>query len=244
LSGNLTLQASPDAAALPKQDGQAEQPAQSKREPFGVYKRQQARISRRRLYPVTAFYTGYSILLFAFVFRSSHPWIGVSCFLLGIALWTLIEYLSHRYILHGRFPPANDPIRKFFHRRLDPLHWEHHERPFDGLHINGVLSDLMPLFAVCAPISFLAPVYTLPILMAGTIQGYVIEEWVHHCVHYYHFHNPVFRYIQRYHLYHHSPKGEREGYGISSPIWDFVFDTTYPQKIREALSFRRWRGAR
>ena len=43
---------------------------------------------------------------------------------------------------------------RYLHDRLDPLHWEHHERPCDGLHISGQLTDLVPIFVVAAPASY------------------------------------------------------------------------------------------
>ena len=42
--------------------------------------------------------------------------------------------------------------------------------------------------------------------VAGILQAYVVEEWVHHSVHFYQFENLYFRYIKRHHLYHHSPR--------------------------------------
>jgi hypothetical protein len=63
----------------------------------------------------------------------------------------------------------------------------------DGDHISGRLKDLMPLFVVAAPLSFIAPVYTLPVLLGGNVQGYVITEWIHHCMHFYRFQDPAMR---------------------------------------------------
>jgi sterol desaturase/sphingolipid hydroxylase (fatty acid hydroxylase superfamily) len=207
--------------------------------PFGVYKRQQARISRHRLYPMTIFYTLYAVTVLFFGLRSSHPVIAIIFYLGGIPIWTLVEYLFHRFVLHGRFAPGKGIIRKFLHERLDPLHWEHHTHPFDGHHINGELRDLLPLFFVAAPVSFIAPLYTLPILLAGVVQCYVIEEWVHHSVHFYNFRSPYFRYIKRHHFYHHSPKGIEEGYGLTNGFWDIIFKTRYPAPVREALYQRK-----
>jgi hypothetical protein len=203
--------------------------------PFGVYKRQQARISRHRLYPVTAFYSIYSFAVLFFALHSRHPWIALAFFGAGLPVWTLVEYLFHRYVLHGRFPAGQGMLRRFLHERLDPLHWEHHERPFDGHHINGELKDLLPLFFVAAPLSFIAPVYTLPVLLAGVVECYVIEEWVHHSCHFYNFRSPYFRYIKRHHFYHHSPKGTERGYGLTSGFWDVIFRTSYPAWVRQAL---------
>jgi len=214
--------------------------------PFGVYKRQQARVSRRRLYPVTIFYSTYALILLMMGFRSPHPVVAATFFALGLPVWTLTEYGFHRFVLHGRFPPGEGIIRRFMHERLDPLHWEHHKRPFDGQHINGELRDLLPLFFVAAPMSFIRPIYTLPMLLAGVVQFYVIEEWVHHSVHYYNFRDPYFRYMKRHHFYHHSTKGMDKGYGLTNGFWDIIFKTSLPDSVRKALygkSVRSMQGA-
>jgi fatty acid hydroxylase family protein len=205
------------------------------RTPFRVYKSEQARISRRRLYPLTAFYTIYSVIVLGLAIRSTHPILAAGFYLAGVPVWTLVEYFFHRYVLHGRFPPGEGIIRRFLHERLDPLHWEHHERPFDGMHISGELKDLLPLFAIAAPVSFLFPIYTMPALLAGVVQSYVLEEWVHHSTHFYKFQNRYFRYIKRHHLYHHTRPGTELGYGLTSGFWDIFFHTRYPETIRRAL---------
>ena len=119
---------------------------------------------------------------------------------------------------------------------------EHHERTFDGWHISGELKDILPLFFVAAPFSFLFPVYTLPALLAGVVQGYVSEEWFHYFLHFGKFRNGIFRRLKRYHLYHHSPRGMEKGYGITSGIWDLVFHTQYPKRVLKSLS-RNDRGS-
>jgi sterol desaturase/sphingolipid hydroxylase (fatty acid hydroxylase superfamily) len=202
---------------------------------FEQYKREQARIARKKLWPLTGFYGIYSLLVILLALWSRHPLVGLSFYLAGILVWTLVEYLFHRYVLHGRFPPGEGLIRRFMHERLDPLHWEHHERPFDGLHISGALKDILPLFFVAAPFSLLFPVYTLSALLAGVVLGYVGEEWIHYFLHFGKSRNGLFRHLKRYHLYHHSPRGIKEGYGITSGFWDIVFHTQYPRPIRKSL---------
>src|SRR5260370_36102417 len=86
--------------------------------PFAVYKRQQAALARRRLYPLSAFYTLYAILVLAIAFSTKHPWIAVAFFSAGCATWTLVGYLFHRYVLHAPFPPPNALISNFLHHRL------------------------------------------------------------------------------------------------------------------------------
>src|ERR1043166_2666664 len=208
--------------------------------PSSAYKREQAAVSRGRLYPVTAFYTAYSVILLAAAARwSARPWLAALFYLAGIPVWTLVEDVSHRYILHGRFQKSKHrwKIHKHFaHKVLDPLHWEHHERPFDGLHINGTIKDLLPLFAVAAPLSFLLfPAFTASMLLAGVCQCYVTEEWIHHSVHYYNFRSPYWRYMKKHHLYHHTSQGMERGFGISSGFWDIVFNTRFPEATRQRL---------
>jgi Fatty acid hydroxylase superfamily len=206
---------------------------------FGEYKRQQARMARGRLYPLTLFYGVYATAVCILAARTLHLWLALAFYLGGCAAWTLVEYLFHRYVLHGRFPPGKGIVRRFLHERLDPLHWEHHERPFDGAHISGGLKDILPLFFVAAPISFLFPVYTLPIMLAGVVQSYAGEEWLHYSLHFCKFRNPLFRYLKIHHLYHHSPRGIDKGYGITSGFWDVIFETRYPDAVRASLSRRR-----
>ena len=204
--------------------------------PFEVFKRRQAAFARTRLYPLTVFYTLYSTTVLILGLCTHYPWIAAGFYAGGGLTWTLVEYLFHRYVLHGRFPPGRGLIRRFLHERLDPLHWDHHKRPFDGSHISGELKDILPLFFVAAPISFLFPLYTAPMLLAGVVQGYVGEEWLHYALHFCKSRIPLFRRIKKYHLYHHSPRGIDQGYGITTPLWDRVFHTRFPEAVRRSLS--------
>ena len=202
---------------------------------FKEYKREQAGISRRMLYPVTTFYTCYSLIMMIVAGRTKHAFVAVAFYLVGAPIWTFIEYLSHRYVLHGRYKPGKGLPRKLLVKYINPLHWEHHDHPFDGEHINGELKDLLPMFAVFAPLSFIFPVYTAPMLLAGVCQCYVLEEWVHHSVHFYNFRNRYFKYIRKHHIYHHTSTGMKLGYGFTSAIWDVVFKTRYSAAVRERL---------
>ncbi len=202
---------------------------------FETYKSGQAALARARLYPQTAFYTVYALIVFVMASTTRHPWTSVAFFAAGNVTWTLVEYLFHRYVLHGRFPPGKGLIRRFLHERLDPLHWDHHQRPFDGSHISGELKDILPLFFVAVPVSFLFPVYTAPVMLAGVVQSYVAEEWLHYALHFSNSRFPLFRRIKKYHLYHHSPRGIDKGFGITTRFWDAVFDTRFPQSVRRSL---------
>jgi sterol desaturase/sphingolipid hydroxylase (fatty acid hydroxylase superfamily) len=198
-------------------------------------RRQEARKARRRFYPSTVLYTTYASTVAFFGLRSGRAMTAIVYFALGIAVWTLLEYAVHRFVLHGRFPAGKGPYRWFTHKYLDPLHWEHHERPWDGNHINGTIKDTLPALVVFASVGWLFPLATGPMLVAGIVAGYVVEEWVHHSVHFYRFDNPYFQYIRRHHLYHHSPKGMEVAFGLSNGFWDIVWDTRISEDERIAL---------
>jgi hypothetical protein len=98
-----------------------------------------------------------------------------------VVLWsyTLIEYVAHRWMFHYQFKNLRG-VEGYLHRIFDSVHNGHHANPLDGDHISGCLWDLlMPPVVVAAPLSFVAPVYTLTVLLGGNVQGYVITEWIH-----------------------------------------------------------------
>ena len=207
-------------------------------EPSGVRREVEARKARRRLYPVSVLYTAYAMLILGFALRSLHPWIALLFFGLGIAAWTYIEYLVHRYILHGRFPDGPSLWTHALHKYFDHLHIEHHQRPWDGNHVSGTIRDTLPFAILLAAMCFLFPFHTAPVFLAGVLQAYIAEEWVHHSVHFCQFKGRYFQYIKRHHLYHHSPKGLGVGYGLSSGIWDVVWQTRIPVEERRLLYAR------
>ena len=201
--------------------------------------RREAAKARARLYPSTALYGAYAFTLLAWVLvRPGHRAAALLFLALGVAAWTVVEYFVHRYVLHGRFPDGPSPVEHFLHVRFDPLHWEHHARPWDGEHINGRLRDTLLFASVFVMIAAFFPAYSAPVMVAGFLLSYVAEEWVHHSVHFYHFDNAYFRYIKRHHLYHHSPKGGDVGYGLTNGFWDIVFASRIPAEQRRRLFAR------
>lgn len=198
----------------------------------------EARKARHRLYPVSIVYSLFSIAIMAVAIQR-RALLALELYALGVAFWTAVEYWAHRYILHGRFPDGPGLFQHFLHRSFDHLHWEHHKRPWDGNHINGTLGDTLPFVGPLALLGFLLPVETLSAFLAGLLQAYIVEEWVHHSVHFYRFRGRYFRYIKRHHLYHHSPKGMTVAYGLTNGFWDVVYGTRIPVEIRRALYGRK-----
>jgi len=199
--------------------------------PRGVVLPDEARKARSRFYPATIVLTTYSMTIFAIAF-SHRPGTAAVFLALGIALWTGLEYWVHRFVLHGPFPDGDTFVKHRMHKFFDTMHGDHHQRPWDGMYINGYL-DALPFAAIFALVSFLAPYYTLPVLVAGLLQSYVIEEWVHYSVHFHRFQARYFQYIRYHHWYHHSPRGSEQAFGLTSGLWDDILGTTsIPSSIR------------
>jgi cyclopropane-fatty-acyl-phospholipid synthase len=205
----------------------------------GIRRAVEARKARRRLLPVTLVDTSLSLAILGLCLASPFWQRGLLFYALGFVGWTLMEYQVHRYLLHGRFPDGPGPWQHFMHVSFDHLHWEHHARPWDGNHVNGTLKDTGLIVAFLLALSLLSPAFSASMLVAGLVQAYILEEWVHHSVHFCSFKSRYFRYIKRHHLYHHSPKGSEAGYGLTNGFWDVAFRTRFSPQIRRALHSRR-----
>lgn len=195
--------------------------------PLAVVLKDEARKSRRRLYPVTLIYTSFATLVL-FLGASAKAETALPFAATGLVFWTLVEYLVHRYVLHGVFPIRPSLWSRFLNKAFDHLHWQHHLRPWDGNHINGTLFDTLWVVAPIWTLTFLAPIHTAPAFFSGFMLGYVIEEWCHHSVHFYVFNWPWFRGLKARHFYHHSKRGAHILFGLSNGFWDEVVGTGLP----------------
>jgi sterol desaturase/sphingolipid hydroxylase (fatty acid hydroxylase superfamily) len=144
------------------------------------------------------------------------------CFFIGWLVWSLLEYVLHRYVFHFNPEGEQERLTAFL------LHGYHHAFPNDrtrlvappwmswppGLAILGVY-----LLLVSPPVAFN--------LFAGTALGYVSYDWVHYYTHHFKPGNPLGKWLRQYHLQHHHAH-EHSRFGVSSPLWDYVFNTYKP----------------
>ncbi|KAI9809144.1 MAG: hypothetical protein M1825_002434 [Sarcosagium campestre] len=153
--------------------------------------------------------------------------------LLGLSLWTLVEYGLHRGLFHidGYLPDNRVGITLHF-----LLHGIHHYLPMDKLRL------VMPptLFLVLAiPFWKLAHVvffynwFAATAVFCGGIFGYVCYDLTHYFLH--HRQLPsYYRELKKYHLQHHFADYEN-GFGVTSRFWDRVFGTELaPPKAAKA----------
>jgi sterol desaturase/sphingolipid hydroxylase (fatty acid hydroxylase superfamily) len=200
--------------------------------PPGIDLRLEARTARRRFYLVTILYNLYGLPLIALAARS-HPWSTLLFGAAGVIFWTLLEYLVHRFVLHGRFPDGRG-LRHLLHTFFDRMHGDHHLRPWDGMYINGHY-DTAPFALLLIALSWLFPLPTAPVFVAALLVCYVAEEWVHYTVHFHRFRWRYFDYIRRHHMYHHSPRGKEIAFGLTSGAWDTVLGTRIAAVDRQRL---------
>jgi 4-hydroxysphinganine ceramide fatty acyl 2-hydroxylase len=140
-------------------------------------------------------------------------------FVLGILLWTLIEYLIHRYIFH--YEPKSHLGKRLHYI----VHGVHHDYPNDARRLVMPPSISVPL-AVLFYILFLLIFGRLaPGVFAGLVFGYVCYDMLHYATHHFPMKRGLWLWLKQYHLRHHY-KDDDAGFGISSPLWDFVFGTT------------------
>ena len=156
-------------------------------------------------------------------------WMVIPLFAAGVLITTFIEYVLHRWIFH--FVPKNQKqrLQHFL------LHGYHHEFMNDPMRLVLPPIGIWPVAAIFAVIwYFVFGAYWLP-LYAGTAAGYVAYDWVHYYTHYFNPKGGVGRWIKRYHMLHHHDSPNHR-YGITSPLWDFVFGTYLPlnKMVRQA----------
>ncbi|MEI8254433.1 MAG: sterol desaturase family protein [Deltaproteobacteria bacterium] len=145
----------------------------------------------------------------------------LALFPLGILVWTLIEYLLHRFVFHGIKVTEKNPQNYLVHEY-------HHDFPDDGMRLVMPVTISGPIGVIFAMTYhyLLGPVWMFPML-AGSAVGYTAYDWIHYYTHHGRPKTAVGKYLRRYHLVHHFT-GIDACYGVSSPLWDLVFGTYKP----------------
>ncbi|HLG80896.1 MAG TPA: sterol desaturase family protein [Bradyrhizobium sp.] len=137
-----------------------------------------------------------------------HLWMAAVC---GVMLWTLVEYLVHRFVYH-KVPLLKD------------LHGMHHAHPSDL--IGSPMWVSAAIF--CCMFFLLARLWGTEIAcgaMAGLIAGYVWYLVIHDAVHRWQLaENSWLRSHRLRHLRHHRYPVPGN-FGVTTSFWDVVFGT-------------------
>jgi sterol desaturase/sphingolipid hydroxylase (fatty acid hydroxylase superfamily) len=135
-------------------------------------------------------------------------WLAAVC---GVMLWTLVEYLVHRFVYH------EVPI-------LRDLHGMHHSRPRDLIGAPVWVSVVSFSFFFFL-LSLLWDVEIASGTTSGLIVGYVFYLLIHNAVHRWQLDEKSWMRSHRLrHLrHHHHPLPGN--FGVTTGIWDLVFGT-------------------
>lgn len=145
----------------------------------------------------------------------------VILFLSGIFVWTFVEYILHRFLFH--YHPKNELARK--------IHWTfhgvHHDYPQDSKRLVMPPAVSIPLATIFYFIFlFIFGQALINPFFAGFLLGYLFYDMIHYGVHHFGFRAKWLFALKSHHMKHHYVE-PNDGYGVSSPLWDIIFGTTY-----------------
>ena len=168
------------------------------------------------------------LLIWGYVLRVTGSFLEGAAIFIGAYLgWTLFEYLFHRFINHlDSYFPESEAIKKFDYA----IHGIHHEFPRDTQRL------IMPPVPGTIIISILTFLFWLAlgkyvlVFMPGFLLGYLSYAFIHYATHAW---KPpkarVLKALWRHHALHHY-KHPDKAFGVSTPIWDYVFRTMPPDR--------------
>ena len=130
----------------------------------------------------------------------------------GLLSWTWVEYVLHRFVLHGLQP-------------FKGWHEEHHARPSALICAPTLFSATLFLTLVFLPTLLLSDVWDAYALSLGLVTGYLAYAITHHAVHHWRGKSSWLKKRKQWHSLHHANKVQTRRYGVTSGFWDRVFGT-------------------
>jgi sterol desaturase/sphingolipid hydroxylase (fatty acid hydroxylase superfamily) len=147
--------------------------------------------------------------------------------LLGIFVWSLAEYLLHRFVFHF-VPKSKWGLRLHF-----VFHGVHHDYPNDMKRLVMPPSVSIPLaFLFYFIFSFILTPQHLYAFFPGFVIGYLFYDISHYALHHFNFKNKFWMRLKKHHMLHHYSDASK-GYGVSSPFWDKIFASDFLKKQNE-----------
>ncbi len=155
------------------------------------------------------------------LWNAEASWGSAGWFFSGLIAWTFVEYVLHRFLFHWT-PPGRWGARIHF-----IFHGVHHDYPNDRLRLVMPPAVSIPLaFVFFGLYRLLLGTPTVYPFFAGFLVGYLCYDMMHYAVHHLPLKHPLWVRIKQHHMLHHFQQPDK-GFGVSSPIWDIVFKTTF-----------------
>jgi sterol desaturase/sphingolipid hydroxylase (fatty acid hydroxylase superfamily) len=157
----------------------------------------------------------------AFAIQHNDLFTFLSAFTCGLLVWTLTEYVLHRFVFH--FVPGSS-----WGKRLHFIfHGVHHDYPNDRLRLVMPPSVSIPLaLGFYALFTVTVSEAWLPAFFAAFLSGYLFYDLSHYAIHHANFSNPILKKLKQHHMRHHYHEPDR-GYGVSSALWDKIFQSDF-----------------
>jgi sterol desaturase/sphingolipid hydroxylase (fatty acid hydroxylase superfamily) len=182
---------------------------------------------KRRLYRFRSFWLFplIGILLLAVTWRAE-PDRAFTEFLwlfpIGVLIWSLIEYGLHRFLFHIPVQFRSRIIR----RMLNGSHLDHHAFPRDPdrILVKSFYGLAVSAFLFGGAFIALGNLYSSASILTGIWAGFLYYEAVHYRVHISTANSVVLTRQRRAHFYHHFTNNSR-CFGVTTPLWDYVFRT-------------------
>ena len=137
----------------------------------------------------------------------------------GVLLWTLLEYVLHRFVFHGL-----QPFRKW--------HALHHQRPTALIFTPTLLSALVIAGLVFVPALLLGNVWTACAFTLGVQTGNLGYSIIHHGIHHWRADSAWLKRRKLWHAVHHRGTTARHCFGVTTSFWDHVFRSAPPARER------------
>lgn len=141
----------------------------------------------------------------------------------ALIVWTFTEYFLHRFVFHFK---SNSRAGKYI---IFLFHGIHHDDPNDKTRL--VMPPVPAVIIVTGLyyiFKFMVPALWLNTFMGWFLVGYLIYDYIHYATHHFPMKGKVARYLKKWHIQHHHTK-EPVQYGVSNPLWDYIFGTV-PKK--------------
>ena len=176
-----------------------------------------------------ALYTISAIVIvnYTFYINMAAPWQMFYLIPLGIFSFSLVEYALHRFAFHFEAKTEKQQQVKY------KIHGVHHEYPRDKDRL-----AMPPVISICIALVFYG-IFKLLLgdlvlyFFPGFLLGYCIYLFIHYSVHRFAPPRNFLKILWTHHALHHY-KDENSYFGVSLPLWDYVFGTLPESKQQKA----------
>lgn len=173
--------------------------------------------------PPVVFLPVITYLLYSGLSSSPKEGLLISIFIAGcgIAFWTALEYVIHRFIFH--YKPKTKAGKRFIY----VVHGIHHDYPNDFYRLVFPVSVTIPLTALFYFMFSLIPwshESYLSIFFGFFLLSYLCYDMLHFALHAFSGKKGFFAYIKNHHLTHHYKTPEAR-FGVTSALWDTILST-------------------